>query len=131
MVELFKQFVHTATAGSAWIRYESVEYKPKEGVRALYDDLMDAAERLVQPLSEIEISKRFMSKLPHELIRHLHLVRSITVETTRLQKILQICLEWEAAVQEYKLLQTKTAATSSGLTLTKMSNGVKAGDEKR
>jgi hypothetical protein len=124
MVELFKQFVHTATAGSAW-------YKPKEGVRALYDDLMDAAERLVQPLSEIEISKRFMSKLPHELIRHLHLVRSITVETTRLQKILQICLEWEAAVQEYKLLQTKTAATSSGLTLTKMSNGVKAGDEKR
>jgi hypothetical protein len=112
IIDLFRRFVHTATAGQAWTRYENVDYSPKEGIQAFYDELMDAADRLIQLPSEIEISKRFMSRLPVELLKHLHLVQRVTAETTSLRRILKMSLEYEAAMYEYKSLQ-KVASTNS------------------
>jgi hypothetical protein len=113
MIMLFNRFVHTATAGNAWNKYESVEYKATEGVRALYDDLMDAADHLVQQPTEIEISKRFMSKLPLKIVKHLHKVRGVTAETTSMRNILEMAIQWENSEKEWRSLQKQNDATTT------------------
>jgi hypothetical protein len=114
MTLLFQRFVHSATSGHAWNRYEAVQYKASEGIRALYDELMDAADHLVQKPTEIEISKRFISKLPRKIAEYLHLYRGVTAEGTSLRKILTLAIEREEAEEEWKSLQKQSAASSSG-----------------
>jgi hypothetical protein len=82
ILELFKRFIHTATAGKAWHKYDTVDYDPKEGVKAFYDELMEAADHLPQRPTETELARRFMKRLPDSIITHLHNVHSVTVEST-------------------------------------------------
>jgi hypothetical protein len=102
VIALFKRFVHSATAGSAYLRYEAVEYKPSEGIQAFFDSLMDAADRMIQRPSEIEISRKFVFKLPQELVKFIHTYKGYTVKRTKLSTILTTALLWEGANAEYR-----------------------------
>jgi hypothetical protein len=58
--ELYKRFIHEATAQNAATSYQKTKYSCAKGALAFFNDLQCHANRMVQPLDEYLMKRKFL-----------------------------------------------------------------------
>jgi hypothetical protein len=114
LVEMFARFVHTATSAQAYEQYDAVTYHASEGVQAFYDELMDAADLLTQCPNEVEMSTKFLMKMPESIYNYLVRMHGVTADGTRLTHLLELALRHERAAHQDRHIREARAREREG-----------------
>jgi hypothetical protein len=97
---IFDRYIRAVTSESAYEKYNAVTYKTEEGVQGLFDELLDTAEKLVQPPAESELTRRFLDRLPRAIAKHLYRYDKVRADRTKLVAALDFALEYEVSQHE-------------------------------
>lgn len=80
IMQLHSRFITKVSAVKAADQYAAVKYSASRGVTGLYDDLLQAAQRMFQHPGEYDLKRKFIEKLPLEIKIPLVRTRGITAE---------------------------------------------------
>ncbi|KAJ7017495.1 hypothetical protein C8F04DRAFT_1200378, partial [Mycena alexandri] len=84
---LHRRFIKSSSAQRATRAYNAVRWKPDSGPEALYSDLKEAGDRMVDTPVPAAMRLKFMELLPTWITRELRMSRGITAELTSYETI--------------------------------------------
>ncbi|KAI0026566.1 hypothetical protein K488DRAFT_75247, partial [Vararia minispora EC-137] len=96
---LFLHFITTAKMHDATVDFEVVKYTRGKGAIQFYNNLMKAAEKLVEKPDQYTIERRFIDGLPESIVDHL-------IKVDRLQPELSKLAEWISKARDYEVQST-------------------------
>ncbi|KAI0027052.1 hypothetical protein K488DRAFT_91406 [Vararia minispora EC-137] len=96
---LFLRFITTVKMHDATADFEAVKYTRGKGAIQFYNDLMKAAEKLVEKPDRYTIKRRFIDGLPESIVDHL-------IKVDRLQPELSKLAEWISKARDYEVQST-------------------------
>jgi hypothetical protein len=130
IIELFKRFVHEASAQHAADQFDRTRYDHEKGVLAFYNDLKRRAYRMIEPPDDYSFRRKFLRGLPHTLIKAIYEARGISAEHSTIEEVLEEVRRMETA-QKAIAQHLKIGQGSSGRSPQKGPNSItsKAPDE--
>ena len=85
---LFRRFIHKASAQNAAIQYDHTKYSTDKRVLALYNELMQRADRMVEPPDSYSFRRKYLGGLPQTIIKTVLKVCGISTEHSSIEEIL-------------------------------------------
>jgi hypothetical protein len=89
------------TAQNAATSYQKTKYSCAKGALAFFNDLQRHANRMVQPLDEYLMKRKFLQGLPEDIVENLLKSRRVSAEHTSMDKLLREVKAMESSIQAY------------------------------
>ena len=96
---LYKRFMTEVTAQKAVDHYLGIRYSKTKGALAFWNDLDQAANRMINRPDRYSMKRRFINGLPHSIVKHLFESRGISAEHSSIATILDETRQMESAIQ--------------------------------
>ena len=110
---LFRRFIHEASAQNAAIQYNRTKYSADKGVLAFYNELMQQADRMVEPPDSYSFRRKYLGGLPQTIVKTALEVCRISTEHSSIEEILDEVKHAESA-QKALNLYTKQSTQAGG-----------------
>jgi hypothetical protein len=108
---MFKRFLTEVTAQKAVDAFYQVSFTKAKGALGFWNELVQAAERMLTPPDPGTMKRQFLNGLPHEMVEAIVKTRAISVELSSVEDIIDASRQVEASLH---YLQQRRAAIPSG-----------------
>ena len=110
---LFRRFIHEASAQNAAIQYDRTKYSTDKRVLAFYNELMQRADRMVEPPDSYSFRRKYLGGLPQTIVKTVLEVCGISTEHSSIEEILDKVKRVKSA-QKALNLYTKQSVQAGG-----------------
>jgi hypothetical protein len=95
---LFRRFLTEVTAQKAVEAFEAVKYSRAKGALGYWNDIVQAAERMINPPDEGTMKRKFLNGLPHEMVEATLKSRPINIELATPDELIEAIRQMEATL---------------------------------
>jgi hypothetical protein len=100
---MYKRFMTDATAQKAANHYERVRFSKSKGALAYWNEMDQAASRMVNRPDDYSMRRDYLKGLPHDIVKQLYKSRGISAEHSSKEEMLDAVKQIESAIQFVQL----------------------------